>query len=595
MNIAGTFDIECADWDRFAVGVTYEGPHQAKVHRSPDALIDHMIERGGVWAAHAGGIYDTLMVADRLRARGIKFMADESQARISRLVCGSLTLRDSYSLWPAPLDELAGAIGREVPSLPWSCMCGRDCGGYCRIAEKAREGDPDLEDYCIADCAVLFDALHALGDFAAAHAIDLKGTLGSTAWATAKKRLELPDAEYPSWDVWRRIGLANRPGRMAIIRPNAPGPGHHYDIVNAYPAALARAELPVGEFYEVGARRGAAALANAMAGVYSVTVHVPEDLFFPPLPWRIGGRTVYPTGTISGMWCLPELVAAFERGVQVIEVHSAIVWEATAPIFEGLMAEWYAIRRNVGKKTPWGGWMSRLSKAFCGKLAEGPEKHRILVHPEKIKMCLREKGCRNGCTGRCRRYEQIDLWGHIWSAPYWKGSPSGHVQWSAYLRAHTRIQLLAELEKFGYEAVYANTDSIWALGAREPSPISDELGHWERKHWWSDFTCRAPNVYRCETKDGPLVRAAGCAGITDADWKRGGGVLDRGVTTFRRAAKRSVKEGETKLFTRKRRPWTLPEIPADGIYGDRKLAMYDGVTYPLDASEWRELVHGCTS
>jgi hypothetical protein len=587
MNIAGTYDIECADWDRFAVGVTYEGEHQIKVHREPDAMIDHMLSRGGTWCAHAGGIYDGLLVADRLRARGIKFSADESQARISRLVCGRLTLRDSYSLWPAPLDEISGALGRKTPSLPWPCICSRDCGGYCQITEKARGGDPDLDDYCIADCRDLYDGLQLLGRFAAEHSIKLKGTLGSTAWATAQERLDLPDAAYPSWDVWRRIGLGNRPGRMAIIQPNADGPGHHYDIVNAYPAALARAELPVGEFFEVGSRRAAAALDQCMAGVYSVTVHVPEDLFLPPLPWRVGGRTVYPVGVISGSWVLPELIAAFERGVTVVEVHSAIVWEATAPIFAGLMAEWYEIRRKVGKRTPLGGWTSRLAKAFCGKLAEGPEKHRILVHPDKIKMCMREKGCRNGCTGRCRRYEQLDLWGHIWSAPFWKASPSGHVQWSAYLRAHTRIQLLTEAEKFGRDLVYMNTDSIWATGAREPSPISDELGHWERKHWWQDWQCRAPNVYRCETKDGPLVRAAGCSGITDADWKRGGGVLDRGVTTFRRAAKRS----DSKLFTQRHRRWTLPEIPDSGLYGDRKLAMYDHVTYPLSADEWRELIY----
>lgn len=587
MNLAGTFDIECADWDRFALGVTYQGPEVGPaVWYDADEMIAHMRDTGGTWAAHAGGVYDSLMIADRLCRAGVKFQADESQQRVSRLVCGSMTLRDSYALFPAPLDEIAGMLGRATPALPWSCHCPRKCEGYCRIAEKAKEGDPDLEDYCIADCTVLYDGLAHLSAFARDHAITLKGTLGSTAWATAKENLNLPDASYPSWDVWRRVGMANKPGRQAIIRPAADGPGSHSDIVNAYPAALARAELPVGECFEVGGRRGTIALAQCLPGVYNLTVHVPEDLFLPPLPWRHAGRTVYPVGTISGSWVLPELIAAFERGVTVVEVHSAIVWQATAPIFDSLMHDWYALRRKIGRHTPLGGWVSKMAKAFCGKLAEGPEKHRILVHPEKIKLCLREKGCRSGCTGRCRRYEQVDLWGHIWSAPYWKMSPSGHVQWSAYLRAHTRIQLLTEMEKFGAgELVYANTDSIWSIGRRLPSPISDELGHWERKHGWSGWQCRAPNVYRFVGDDGvPVVRAAGCSNITDADWQRGGGVLDRGVTSFRRAA-RSTKG----LFTRKYRGWTLPEIPADGMYGDRKLDAFSGVTYPLHADQWREL------
>lgn len=586
MNIRGTYDIECADWDQFMVGATYDG-EQARVYRSADELVDAMLAAGGVWVAHAGGIYDGLCVADVLRRRGMKFTADESQARISRIVCGRTTFRDSFSLWPAPLDEIVGALGRPLNKLPWPCVCGRDCGGYCQIALQMKPGDDDLDDYVIRDCVDLWDGMQLLSAFASEHGIALKGTLGSTAWHTAKAALDLPDADWPSWDVWRRIRAANKPGRMVIARPSARGPGSHSDIVNAYPAALARAELPVGEFTEVGGKRALGALLQAMPGVYNVTVHVPEDLFLPPLPWTVGGRTVYPVGKFTGSWVLPELVAAFERGVQVVEAHSAIVWEATMPVFADLMSEWYELRRKVGKKTPFGSWVSRKAKALCGKLAEGPEKHRIVVHPDKIKLCLREKGCRRVCTGRCRRYEQLDLWGHIWSAPYWKASESGHIHWSAYLRAHTRIQLLTEMEKFGHgELVYANTDSIWSIGRQLPSPISDELGHWERKHGWSDWHCRAPNVYRCVSDDGSaIVKAAGSPNVSDADWQRGAGVLDRGVTTFRRSAKSTRG-----LFKKKLRRWSLPELPSDGMYGDRKLGLFDGVTYPLTANEWREHV-----
>jgi hypothetical protein len=39
---------------------------------------------------------------------------------------------------------------------------GQGCGGYCQITVKAKSGDPDLEDYCIADCQALYDGLHHL-------------------------------------------------------------------------------------------------------------------------------------------------------------------------------------------------------------------------------------------------------------------------------------------------------------------------------------------------------------------------------------------------------------------------------------------------
>jgi len=586
MDFVGTLDIECADWDTFVVGATYDGA-KVRIWRDLDEMIDWLLKRGGVWLAHAGGIYDTLAVIDRLLDRGTKFQADEHQARITRLVCGRLTIRDSYGLFPAPLDDLCGMLGRSVPALPWACTCGRDCGGFCRLSEAAIQGDPELEDYVSADVISLYDGMRELQKRAADDGIVLGGTLGMTAWKTAQATLGLPPAAYPSWDVWRYIRGADKPGRLAVIRPAAHGHGSHSDIRNAYPSALARAELPVGEFSQLGCREASAALDACLPGIYSVTVHVPEDLFMPPLPWRTGGRCVYPVGKFSGAWVLPELVAAFERGVQVVEVHSAMVWETTAPIFAELMAHWYSLRRAAGKDTPYGQWLSRMAKAVCGKLAEGPERHRVLAFPDEIKLCTRTKGCRNGCTGRCRRYTPIDVWHRVWSAPYWKLPDNAHVEWSAYLRAHTRIQLLTEAEKFGAaDLVYMNTDSIWSLGRRLPSPMSDELGHWERKHGFTSWECRAPNVYRCTDEQGRvIVRAAGShTGIADADWKRGGGVIDRGVNTFRRAAKRA----DSRIFKRKHRRWTLPEPPEDMMYGDRKLAPLDGVTYPLSADDWRE-------
>jgi hypothetical protein len=587
IKLSGTFDIECAAWDQFRLGACYRGfAGSEKIFYDADEMIDYMRGHGGTWYGHAAGIYDSLLVVDRLTSRGIKFQADEAAQRITRLVCGALNLRDSYSLFPAPLDDLCGMINRPVPKLPWSCICSRDCGGYCQIPARTAAGkhDPDLEDYCVADCRDLYDGIAKLMERTAADGIDLRGTLGSTAWAHAKMRLGLPDAEFPSWDIWRRIRLADKPGRLFIIRPTADGPGSHSDIINAYPAALQRAELPVGECSEVGGRRAMGALVQALPGIYSATVRVPDDCFLPPLPWKIGGRTVYPTGTFSGTWCLPELAAAADRGVEILECHSAIIWEAAIPVFGDLMTELYALRKSAGKRTAYGQWLSRLAKALCGKLAEGPERSRVLAFPERVKLCTRDRGCRNGCTGRCRRYTPIDLFGRIWSAPYWKLPPSAHVHWSAYLRAHTRIQLLTEAERFGEsDLVYGNTDSLWTIGRKLPSPIGDDLGHWERKHGWTQWQCRAPSVYRCISDDGtPIIRAAGSSAVTEADWLRGQGVIDRGVVTFRRAAKSTGK-----LFRRKDRRWTLPEIPSDGMYGCRRMDP-SGVTIPLSAQEHRD-------
>lgn len=611
-KLSGVIDLECAEWDKFVVGAAYDG-HRPRVFYNLDDLIDYIRKKGGMWYAHAGGVYDFMAILDRALKRGIACQCDRSQHRISRIVMGSLTLRDSYSLWPVPLDDICGALGRQVPSLPWACVCGRDCGGFCQIGTAARAGDPDLEDYVIADCRALYDGLSLLDEFAIENKITLRGTMGQTAWINAQDDLGVPDAEI-DWSVWRHIRAADRGGRMTVIRPRATGPGTHHDICNAYPAQLAKLELPVGAYRQVGTRLGTACLRNARPGIYTVSVNVPEDLFLPPLPWMHGGQMNYPTGRFYGTWALPELGAAIDRGVEIEKIHSAVVWEAQGPIFAELVQRWYDVRKKVGRKTPMGQWIGRLAKSLTGKFAERPERSRVTMHPEAIKICNRQGRCRDGCDGRCGAYEQMDLFGHVWSIPYQRMAPSAYPQWSAYLRASTRLQWLEQAERYGTDLVMGNTDSLFTIGRLQPEPLGDDLGEWEYQGPWWDFEFRSFSNYAYRTQapiertevyyeerrrktrkiidHGPLT-IRGMPGLTEDDWKRGTGILERGVATFgtaiKDAGKRDKKEGsrERALFRKRVRKWSLPSGDREW-YGDRKLGS-NGITYPVDAQVLREL------
>ncbi len=595
-------------------------------------MIDDLRRRGGVWFAHAGGVYDLLYVLDRALSRGIPCQVDRAQHRVTRVVMGALTLRDSYSLWPASLPELCGAIGMDAPELPWPCVCGapdmdtgkgkgrgRGCGGYCQIAARAAMRDPALEDYCKADTRVLYLALRHLFAWAADHQIVLRGTLGQTAWVAAQDDLGIPDSSLP-FHLWRHARQADKGGRITVVRPvvgsidpdavdvtpwsSEPGPvqvrsrrpstsgivGAHHDICNAYPAQLAKAELPVGACRELGDAGAASALERAMPGVYTVSVTVPEDQFLPPLPWHKAGQLAFPTGEFSGTWALPELVAAFERGVRLRQVHSALVWEATAPIFAPLIERWYAIRKSVGRKTPLGHWLGGMAKALTGKLAERPDRQRVAFHPERgqIKVCLRTGPCRTGvCTKRCGAYEQLDLYGHVWGIPYHRLSASAYPQWSAYLRAMTRVQWLSQAERMGdggREVCLGNTDSLWHTSRQTPEPLGDDLGYWEYQHSWTDLEVRSPTIYafRDPADSSGKLQTRGIPGITEDDWRRGAGTIDRGIITLGKALKTSGG-----LFRKRSRKWALPRQERVW-FGDRRLAA-DGLTYPATADELRAL------
>jgi len=234
------------------VGCLYQPARGIETVRTPDDLVSELLDRGGWWWTWFGGRYDMLAVADVLYRRGHRVTCHTAGAPITRLVCGSLTIADAYSLIPMDLDRASGIAGKPpVGTLGWECNCGERCGGYCAITTgisgaRLRE----LEDYCATDTRRVYEVIAALIDHCRDRDYQIRGTLGGTAWATAKARLGLPDASYRT-STWVRIRRASYGGRETVARARA-DQGAHYDIRSAYPSALADTPVPVGELVEVG-------------------------------------------------------------------------------------------------------------------------------------------------------------------------------------------------------------------------------------------------------------------------------------------------------------------------------------------------------
>ncbi len=137
----------------------------------------------------------------------------------------------------------------------------------------------------------------------------------------------------------------------------------------------------------------------------------------------------------------------------------------------------------------------------------------------------------------------------------------------------------------GRAVCLGNTDSLWHTSRQTPEPLGDGLGQWEYQHAWTDLEVRAPTIYAFrDPADGPKgkLHVRGIPGITEADWRRGAGMLDRGIVTFGQAV--GTSRG---LFSRRHRKWSLP-VRERVWYGDRKLHS-DGLTYPASADELRAL------
>jgi hypothetical protein len=585
VKITGTIDIECAAWDRFAVAAAYlpsqgdRGPGASFTFGSIGELVDFLLARpGSTWWAHAGGNYDFLAIAEELRRRQIPCAIDLAGARVSRVVGGGIVLRDSWPLVPLSLSVAAALADERAPELGLPCACGEACGGYCAI----RPGDrrPSVAAYCAEDARVLYRVLRAIEGHAADLGLELRGTIGGTAWATARAELGLPDADLPP-ALWRQVRSAYYGGRVTIARPRATGPGSHWDLGSAYPAALAVTAIPHGQVGAASGRDALRCLTIERPGVYACEVTVPE-MFLPPLPARQGERVTYPIGTFRGVWTLAELEAAIARGATVDRVLWCVVWESSSVLFGDLIRRWWRARARAGRRSPLGEWLRLLPNSLTGKLAEGPDRRSARMFPAEIKYCRGKRPCsRLRCVGACGAMEQLDLLGQVWAVPFYRPATSGHIQWAAYLTAATREQWLAGAETQGRDLVYGDTDSIWTTGRIRPTPAGNGLGQWAYKHAWSDWECAAPRAYRYRDQHGGgVVRTAGMT-ITDEEFTSGRAERDRGVLSFTEAAG-AITDRNGGLFRRRHRTWTLPSRGAErGWYGDRMLDTDERVTFPV--------------
>lgn len=589
ISVDGVFDIECYGWDKFKLGVTMTSDGDIEIHRTPQSMVDTMIFRGGSWWGHNGGKYDALQVLEILRLGGIAQSISLSQSRVTRSVGSGLMLRDSYALVPLGLESLAEMGGKLKPKLWFDCKCGEDCGGYCMIRPKMSYlHEKRLEEYCVMDCEALYAGLNALSEFAVDNDFDLTGTIGGSAWSTAKRALGLPDADF-SPSQWACIRTAYFGGRCSVFRPVVHAAGTHWDMGSAYPAALSESQLPVGELTERGKGTAGKALANGIPGIYSCRVFVPS-VNVPPLPtgWGTSGLA-FAIGEVSGVWSLPEIIYAESVGARIESVEWAMTWNRTENIFGDWIRRIYRLRVGLDKESAWGKWLRLFPNSCVGKMAERPDKRFLRMNPDlcDIRLCSYQSPCSESeCSGFCGAWEQLDKWGHMWSVPFYKPSPSAHVHWAAYVTAASRIAHAKAIASHGDHAVYCDTDSLWTTSPNPPRPTGDGLGEWslkatkERSGTFSEWEGPAPKCYAyTDGKTGERIISSAGAHIKPAEWTTGDSIQDRGVLSILDASRAGGG-----LFRRAHRKWTIPQHGE--WYGDRRITS-SGMTRPVTVPELR--------
>jgi hypothetical protein len=532
-----------------------------RVFRGADELVDAILALpvgAQVWA-HGGGRYDTLWLLDRLALRGSipdaqVFMSGASASSI-RFKRGPI-LRDSSRLIPMTLSQAALLAGpaREKSPTGLDCICAHRCGGYCAMKVNMEPTAwASVEQYLVSDVELLRDVLEGLIRYCDESTIDLRGTLGGSAWATAQRWCSVPAA---SWDarVYDRVIEGYYGGRVEVGRVEAPTI-ERYDRRAAYPAGLLE-PVPIGEPVQLDARRAALAWARARPGVYRATVRVPEQLA-PPLPVRVRERIAYPYGTITGAWSHAELRYALEvAGCELVRWGGAIAWAEERADLAPYALEAFELRSRAPSAAH-ERWLKLLSNALPGKLGQGAEWPVV----------------RLGDLSGDRAWSQVGRSPWVWSRVTWRIAESAHVHWASTITARARVELHEQIAHAGSSWCYSDTDSVVSTSALTRG-LGEGLGEWSYDGPGTDWRARAPKCYAYESGDGERVaHAAGIPGaLGGARWDQLAAgqpvTYDRGVESLIGAARRGGA-----LFRRRANRYRL--APLGAWVGARRL---DGVT-----------------
>jgi len=562
--MANVLDIECYDWDQFLVGALWRDDGSVLVTRDESELVDAVLGIDGEVWAHNGGRYDWLWLLDRLSHTDESAEIFMSGSAATSIHAGNAHLRDSYRLLPMALNKAAQIVGQSKAELGGPCDCGRNCGGYCTLA-------PDMSDarwkrtidYLVQDCRALSDVLDFVAEYSADNGIELRGTVGSTAWATAKAIADLPNADYePSQYPLIRAGYYG--GRTECHRMRADYVVGH-DIHSAYPAALVKIDVPVGKPKPLDSRAAASAFERGRPGIYHCEVDVPESMA-PPLPWRGQDRLYFPHGRFSGAWTEIELRHALNCGVKILAFDIAFVWPSAENILREPCEHIWNLRAREAERNPaLARWLKWVANSLTGKFAQDPESHIHALDRSGnlptacpggacLGFCTPSRCCDHQCSGQCERWESDDPLGRIWSRVEWRQPACGHIIWAAYLTAATRVELHNQINHATDSWVYSDTDSVYATRQLSRN-IGPNLGQFGIEKEGSNWRCIAPKAYAFDSADGPVIRCKGLGRISPADFERYCNgepvVVDQGVMGLKSAARLNGPLFRRRKLTRK--------------------------------------------
>jgi hypothetical protein len=290
-------------------------------------------------------------------------------------------------------------------------------------------------------------------------------------------------------------------GRVEMFRAGLVHDIHASDVNSMYPFVMKTFEYPDGGAMEQST------LAQHRFGIGKFTVHVPEDTYLPPLPYRSEGhRLFFPVGTFTGSWTYAEIRAAQEHcpGFQVVRQHSGEGTNKGCHPFREFIGDFYGERKDFKQRAKdpkdlEARFMSEILKLLMNNLFGKWASHR----PRKL------MSRRRLTDGEMRKEKVV---GFDYIKPFFcyygrddQPATTANYLWGIHVTSYARIVLYEralQVLRDGGDMLYMDTDSLQYAGKQASLDIGSELGQMDHDSFDLALFRQAKGYLFCNRRPG---------------------------------------------------------------------------------------------
>jgi len=417
--------------------------------------------KGKTIFAHYGSRYDLMFILPLLMARNDRSEYIQAGSRVW-VFAGDRVIADSFAIIPQSLKKACEKFGTKTQK---GAIDFRDIG--------KPEYKKEVVEYLLDDTEGLYQVIEAMQEKTRDLGGELKLTLASTALTIFRSQyMHTNLLTHAPYHPLERMALFG--GRTEVFKLKA-RKVWYYDINSSYSNS---ALLPLPS--EVMAKREGEPT-DLQACICYADIEIPETQY-PLLPYRGGGKLLFPFGRWRGWYAGPELAECRKiYGRKSVKIIRHIEYIMTPYLRDYTLAIYEEKKRgNPAAKL--------LLNALYGRFAMQEDRQRLIQWPAPDYLERKQK-LRQARTVN----QELGIFGF--------DEKSKSFAWPAvfaFITSRARIQLHRALIASEGRAVYCDTDSVIVEGGPiEGMDIGDGLGQWKIEQEGVPFEAIAPKMYRC--------------------------------------------------------------------------------------------------